>query len=296
MVDDRSEPMMLAPHDQQDGLDRPDGAEQGVVPPMARRSAAERGTHLASMPSARWQDGRLRALLATLVVVLPTVIAFLISNAAPKVFEARTELLVASPANSSAADQNIATQLTLLTSKAVLGPAARAGDVTEAHLLASVSATRENDSQVLQLSVTDHDAQHAVALAQAIVKNYLAVAEDATGASPDVTFLQSRIDELTKNLQDLDQRTAAGAPSDNSTQRELLLSQISNLQNQLTTAQLGAVQAAEPARVVTQPYALSDAVSPHPMRAALGGLVAGLLLLVIAIFLLRRQAAGTREK
>ncbi|MCZ2825571.1 MULTISPECIES: hypothetical protein [unclassified Modestobacter] len=272
-----------------------DGAAESLVPisgtrRVKDRDGASRSRHRAGdLPTKTKMQ--FAASIAALVVI-PTAVAYATATALPDVHEARAEVLVTSQAGGTVTEQTLATQVTLLTSSSVLGPVARALDMDTSSLTDSVSVERVNDSQVLGLSVTAEDADRAVDVTTAIVTSYLAVADTTAESPEDIDFLRSRLQELNATLADLDARIAAGGTVGLTSQREILISQIGDLQMQLTTAEIGELQSSAPAEVITEPYALPEPVSPQPARAAVGGFVGGALLAALATaFFVRR----TRE-
>jgi capsular polysaccharide biosynthesis protein len=220
------------------------------------------------------------------LVIVPTLAAFTVSSLSSEVYEAHAEVLITDTTDSSASEQLIATQVTLLTSRSVLGPVAEAHGMPTSELASSTSAERVNSSQVIGLTVRGEDRDEAVRLTGEILDHYLTTAKGAAEVPADIQYLQSRIDELTSSLNVLDQQGDGTADPDLDSERELLIAQITNLQDQLTNAEIGNLRAAPPAKIVTAPYAASDPVSPKPGRAAAGGALAGILCagILIALF------------
>ena len=227
------------------------------------------------------------------LLLLPAAVAYVTAAALPDVHEARAEVLVTTPSGGTVTEQTMATQLTLLTSSSVIGPVAREANMDVSSLTDSVSVERVNDSQVLGLSVTADDADRAVDLTAAVVTSYLTIADATAGSSENIDFLRSRLQELTATLADLDTRLEASANAGLASQREILISQIGDLQMQLTTAEIGELQSAAPAEVITEPYALPEPISPRPARAAVGGFVGGAILAGLAVVLFVRRTRET---
>lgn len=276
-----------------------DSVAESSVPPSGTRSVkvrdgVSRSKHRAGdLPTkAKIQFG---ASIAALLL-LPTAVAYATATSLPDVHEARAEVLVTSQSGGTVTEQTMATQATLLTSSSVIGPVALAMNMETSSLTDSVSVERVNDSQVLGLSVTAEDVERAVDLTAAIVTSYLTVADTTAESPEDIEFLRSRLQELNATLADLDARIGAGETGGLASQREILISQIGDLQMQLTTAEIGELQSSAPAEVITEPYALPEPVSPQPARAAVGGFVGGALMaaLATAFFVRRtREDAGT---
>ncbi len=219
------------------------------------------------------------------LVVIPALVAYALSARSAEIYEARAEILVPAPSGTSATSQAISTQLTLLTSRGVLQPVAAQAGLPLSALTSSVSAEQLGSGQVISLAVQNESADQATELAQSILDGYLAVAREAPAATADVEYLHDLLAEQEAELATLQ---PSGAALPQSAERELLVSRISDLRDQLTAAEISHLRTAPPANVITEPYSVGEPVRPNPGRAALGGAIAGVLLAAILFFLVLR--------
>jgi uncharacterized protein involved in exopolysaccharide biosynthesis len=125
-------------------------------------------------------------LLAAVLIVVPAGAAYLLSALRTPVYGAQVDFLIR-PASASVplGDSDLQTQKVLLTTWAILQPAATAQGVSLARLQDAVSTDIVGGSQVLRLTVADPRPATAEKLAAAIVASYESwSASSLTAAGP----------------------------------------------------------------------------------------------------------------
>jgi capsular polysaccharide biosynthesis protein len=216
------------------------------------------------------------------LVCLVSVIVLAISLAAPPRYEARARIAAgpgATDASTSASadtlDRELATSRELVVAPGVLTAAARSlpGE-TPTTLAAKVSAGVETDAGILDVNAIDNDPNRAAQIANTVGRTFLAnraLTERSAAA-------RARAD-LNRQLTALSSSARASAMGD------ALRERISDLALQEATAGSD-LQLAEPATVPSAAY------SPRPLRNAVLGALAALLLGVLAAVVRDRHRAG----
>jgi uncharacterized protein involved in exopolysaccharide biosynthesis len=127
----------------------------------------------------------LLGLLAAVLIVVPAGAAYLLSALRTPVYGAQVDFLIR-PASASVplGDSDLQTQKVLLTTRAILEPAARAQGVSLARLQDAVSTDVVGGSQVLRLTVADPRPATAERLAAAIVASYESWSASLATAGP----------------------------------------------------------------------------------------------------------------
>jgi len=216
------------------------------------------------------------------ILFIAVVSALLVSALRDKVYGARVDILyvVARDTPDDARERILATQQALIRSRAVLEPVARRDGVALDELQRAVSvAVGLND--LLRLTVADEDPGRARSLARDVTTQYLRV---SSRISPEAArgreLLRRQIDRLTVR--------ARSAPEE---ERQSLNERIGRLEDRIVDLEVEDL-AVPRAKVLSPPYVLEDPVSPDPTRAAVGGLLVGLVLCTgVAVLMFRRRQA-----
>jgi capsular exopolysaccharide synthesis family protein len=262
-----------------------DGVGRYTAPELPPDDPVEAGRYLDAFRRSRW--------LIAGIVVFVTAAVFVISLLLPKTYQATSKLVLnpsAQPLASSDAQstqRDLATVRVLLTTRELLAAVAKNGPAGETvnSLRDKVSATVDQDANVINVVGTDDTARGAAAIANGVAATFLARERRQQQQQVNRT---RRV--LTKEIADLQ---ASSTPL-NATE---VASQIATVRQQLidltVAANAGpALQLAERAQAPTSPS------SPRPIRNAIFGLFASLFiaaLVVLARAQLRPRVSGSRE-
>jgi hypothetical protein len=216
-------------------------------------------------------------LLGVLIVATAAVIGLALASLSPTMYVARADieyhLRVENATYFMRTDANLADQTLLLTDRSVLGPVAAAQGVPVDELASNVTATIVDNSEIIQLDVRDANRDNGVALANAIIKQYLTV---LNSTSPTVA-IQHQLDDTRRALSTA---TSAAAPA--------LQARVIMLQGQIDMANT----VGNTAQVVVPAYSVTMPASPNrPLGAGVGALCGAVLAALITITLYRRWTA-----
>jgi capsular polysaccharide biosynthesis protein len=232
-------------------------------PPRRRLDAAQRGKLFT---------------LALVLVLAGAALGYLVSLAVPTRYGAVTTIDYRIGGENTGdflrTDRNLTTQTVLLTSPNVLGPVAQQNGVSVDALTKGTKAEILEQSNIIQVTVTDETAESAVNLANAIAKQYIAV---STSSSPQ-GYVQAQLAAVQKQLT----TPAAGTTPANTA---ALQARANALQAQLDQMNLTANQPT----VLTPAYALSSPVSPNHGKSALTGAICGLVIALMTVVTLSRR-------
>lgn len=274
----------------------------------AASEAPQRRDDLAPQPREAPERRRSEFRLVLLGIVIAgscAASAYFFSSRQETVYGARAEILYqASDAERALGTPRImATQKIVIRSRTVLEPASAAVGVPLDELQDATSVEIAGESDVLRLTVADADRALALALAKEIADGYARTVAAASfaGASEGRRLLEARIATLQRRLTRVRtrlravDRARAGLPP-SSEQQELqaevqtLLERIGDLQDRLTELAVERVgQRQARARIITPAHILEDPLEPKPIRAAVAGLLVGLLLAAGLIALAHRR-------
>jgi uncharacterized protein involved in exopolysaccharide biosynthesis len=243
----------------------------------------------------------LLAQLLVLIVAGAAVAANLYADRQLEIYGGRAEILYEGQEIRTAVEgeRQIATQLALLESASTLAPVAKRFGVTIDDLGDDLSVSSEAESNVLRATVADADPALAVEMTQAVAESYIdqVRAADAPEIEQAKSFLESSIEQLSKELTELEERYegagrragAARTPSDEQllTAMQSLLGRIGSLQDRLTELQVLQITDAG-ARILTPAYLLDEPLEPQPQRAAAAGGLAGLFLACLVLLVVAR--------
>jgi uncharacterized protein involved in exopolysaccharide biosynthesis len=271
---------------------RPSGMQTASEAPQPHRDVLPQEAEFAGRVS---RGERLLVVFGLLAAGLCAVSAYFFSARQETVYGARAEILYqASDAERTLGTPRImATQKLVLTSRTVLQPVAAEVGVPLDELQDATSVEIEGESDVMQLTVEDPNPRLALTLAEEIAQEYprTVVAASSARVGESKRLLETRIAALQRRLSRVRarlralERTRGSTLPPNSEQQELqaeaetLLERIGNFQDRLTeleVEQIGESQAR--ARVITPAHVLEDPLRPKPIRAALAGLLVGLVL------------------
>jgi capsular polysaccharide biosynthesis protein len=249
--------------------------------------------------------------LCVLLVVIPAASAYVISSLQQDRYGARSEVVyqVVNSQTPQLADQELRTQLLLMTGRATLSAVAADYGMSLADLEDAVQVEQPNDSQMLRLTVTGKDRDRIKKIATSIVDAYAVAvrAGDTTLGQRQVlqetlTQLQGEREKASRKLIDLSKQRssaeAAGNPADviraeqSQSQADMnaLTARTTDVQRRLVALQVAAVADAPRVRVTTPAYIMDEPVSPRPLRDAAGGVLVGLLLAAGLLLVVSRTA------
>jgi len=231
--------------------------------------------HLAAIKRAR--------LLIVVIVITMTAAVFVVSSLVAETYEATARIVVDDrpgafePGDVETVKRRLATVRALLTTRRVLGRAsASLGNESPETLEDKVSTSVDQDANIVDVKATDATADGAPAIANAVVRSFLAI--DAAAARQRLARARAQL------LRSLDQ---AGG----SAERRVIRERLSELS--ISGAALGSeLVLAEPARPPT------EAISPRPVRNAVFAFFAAVFLAVLAALALGQLAprvTGGRE-
>ena len=246
----------------------------------------------------------LLAQLLVLIVAGAAVGANLYSDRQREIYGGRSEILYEGQEIRTAVEgeRQIATQLALLESASTLAPVAKRFGLTIDDLGDDLSVSSETDSNVLRATVASADPALAVQMTQAVAESYIdqVRAADAPEIEQAKGFLESSIEQLSKDLAELEERyrragSRAGV-SRNASDEQLfaamqsLQGRIGSLQDRLTELQVLQITDAG-ARILTPAYLLDEPLEPRPQRAAAAGGLAGLFHACLVLLVVSRTRA-----
>ena len=228
------------------------------------------------------------ALLSVLIVVVGAAAGYLGSLFMPKQFAARAEisysLAHAEPNELLREDRRLTTQLVLLRSRVVLAPVASDNRMSPDDLTKQVSAEVVDSSEIIQVEVRDRTSQGAQMLLRGVIDRYLVVA-NKDWQDPVRAYLESQLAAVQSQLR------VPGLPDEDATRlgmREQVIRDILDAVASRGSGESGS-PSGPPARVLTEPYAVADQVSPKPLFAAATGAAAALVVAAFVILLVARR-------
>lgn len=240
----------------------------------------------------RWRRAsRLLALAASaiLLVLLGSATGYTITSSVPPLYAARADVLYLltreQPTGFLRQDRNLSTQLVLLSSRTVLGPVAEGWAIDVEVLAESLETTVVEESEIIQIALTDTDPERARLMLEAIIQNYLAVSNNDERADLRNYLDGQLIDILARTAEirgDLD-RQGELAP---------LVDREQQLRTQLDELQLSDL-AGPAARVLEPAYVPTRPVGTEPLVGAATGGLAALLVAALAGAVLARRATRT---
>jgi capsular polysaccharide biosynthesis protein len=247
---------------------------------------------------------------ALAIVVACAALGYAIGSAGTKSYGARTEMVF--PLNQQLAsgtflreDRSLATQVVAMSSHAVLDPVAARFHLSYTSLAKKELVSVVQASEIIRIEVDDRSPAQAQALDAAIATSYLKTQPDANIATENfltkqISALNSQLGTLTTQFNTLEARRQAsvsiGNPNPAESPVEISVAsniasvnnQITGLQGRLDTVTVNELQQPH-VQQLTKSYLLSGPVAPKPMRVALAGALAGIMLAAIALaFLFRR--------
>lgn len=245
--------------------------------------------------------GRIRLLAAVAVLlVVPTLIGYASAASQPDVFGARSELVIAIPENSNTADQQTATLVSMLDSRALLEPLASEFDVDIQLLQQRITKEQIEGGNVIRVTVEDVDGDTALDMVSTLAEDYVALvgglasdagqpqylADEIARLSAQQADLRGRLLELSGSASDADVELARQLRVDSDT----LQQRIADLEQAAVETEAQRAEAVPLVRPLSEPYLLDEPVGPRPLRAAAAGLLVGILLSagLLAVVLRRR--------
>lgn len=246
---------------------------------------------------------RKRKLVVLLALVVVAGVAFAVGSFQAPTYQAAALLLIQEPATSASGSvfgQNsqaqtnasvlVGTQIEIVTSRPV-----RDAVVKQLGASPSVAVSEVGQTQVIKVRASSASPERAAKVANAWANAYIDFTrtQDINSDLAATTQIQSKVDDLQKQIDALDGEVANASPADRATivanvgaQRNSLVTQQGLFRQRLDQIQVdsslrtGAAQLVTPASVPTSPF------SPKPVRDAILGLAVGLILGVGLAFLL----------
>lgn len=219
----------------------------------------------------------------------------------------------ASSGSQTSTGNDIVTDARIATSAAVLSPAGRQVDPSlSLTTLQGRVTTTSSTSGVLGIVATGSSADQAVALANAVAHHLVSfvTSTGATSSSTTVTGLQAQANQLTTQINDVQQQivaanarlalegsTSAAGQGDSSLVGQLtseqtnLSLQLNSVKSQITQVQLGQVSANQGTEVIQQATAASSSMLKSLALGLALGILAGALLGSIVILARHRRDA-----
>lgn len=241
------------------------------------------------------------AALALAIVTLSAGAAFVGATIWPETSAARAELIYPitqeQPTGFLREDRNMTTQLVLIQSRPVLNGVALEHGRSVEDLQRQLSATVLDDSEIIELEVTDRSPEQALLILQAVVDSYLEFNQssrpllrerleaEVAALNTELATAQSELANQQELVSDGTEHAATLVPLQETVQEQQ--SRLRQLQ-----AQLDSINFAPVAQLLTAPYA-AGVVHPQPaLAAATGGLVGVLLAAVLVAVVARSRAVG----
>ena len=262
-----------------------DGVGRYAAPELPPDDPVEVGRYFDAFKRSRW--------LIVGIVVLVTAAVFLISLLLPKTYQATSKLVLnpsaQSPVSSDAqsTQRDLATFRVLLTTRELLSTAAKTGlpGETADSLRDKVTASVDQDANVINIVGTDDTAHGAAAIANGVAATFLARErrQQQQRLSRTRAVLRKEIADLQASVTPLNATDIA--------------SQVATIRQQLTDLSLPA-NSAPPLQLAERAQAPSKPSAPRPFRNAVFGLFASLFiaaLVVLARAQLRPRVTGSRE-
>jgi tyrosine-protein kinase len=261
-----------------------EGIGRYTAPELPPDEPVEVGRYVDAFKRSRW-------LIAGIVVAV-TVAVFVISLLLPKTYQATSKLVLnpnpaaAGTTDAQSTQRDLATDKAMLTYQPLLAAVAKTvnGETVDS-LRTKVSASVDQDANVINITATDDTARGAAAIANGVAATFLAREH------------RTQQQKLRKARRVLENELAALQASVTPTNQAEIASQIAGVQQQLTELALNAdntaaLELGERAEPPTSPS------SPKPVRNAIFGLFASLFiaaLVVLARAQLRPRVTGSRE-
>jgi tyrosine-protein kinase len=261
-----------------------EGIGRYTAPELPPDEPVEVGRYVDAFKRSRW-------LIAGIVVAV-TVAVFVISLLLPKTYQATSKLVLnpnpaaAGTTDAQSTQRDLATDKAMLTYQPLLAAVAKTvnGETVDS-LRAKVSASVDQDANVINITATDDTARGAAAIANGVAHTFLAREH------------RTQQQKLRKARRVLENELAALQASVTPTNQAEIGSQIAGVQQQLTELALNAdntaaLELGERAEPPTSPS------SPKPVRNAIFGLFASLFiaaLVVLARAQLKPRVSGSRE-
>ncbi|HEY4605536.1 MAG TPA: hypothetical protein VIH08_14505 [Blastococcus sp.] len=255
-----------------------------------------------------------RGLFAVLLVLVPTVVAAVVSAQQPPTYAAEAEILYrgGQTTTSDTIERELETQRVLMVNRTAIDSAARAVGHDPESVSKRVDTKVVEGSNVLRLRAEDRSRRVARVLVESLVARYTAVVQqsatnrlDAQRQAVDaqIAGANARLAQIGDRVRQI---TGVGLQQPPPLQAELraLESEADTLRQQVVDLQEQSLQwnVANPdagmatAEVLAGPTILDKPVGPQPLRAAAGGALVGLLLAFgLVTFSRRRRTAGDSE-
>jgi uncharacterized protein involved in exopolysaccharide biosynthesis len=263
-------------------------------------------------PRRRLRSRRWIAVVVALLLVAPTAGAAVVSSMQPDVYAVVADLLYRPVETSSpeSIERELATQKAVLMSRRVVDPAALAAGMEVKELSKAMEIEVVEESNLLRVRVEDTSRRTALTAATAVLDTYRAtIAEQSASATAEEerALLQRQVNTLTAQLNDINTRLGQIAvvlipPVPMQTESvvlqqeaQLIRDRVLELQNQLIESDVQVLrEGAGRVRVLVQPTVLPEPAGPKPLQAAAAGALAGLVLAVGLVALLRLRRERSR--
>ncbi len=232
---------------------------------------------------------------AIVIVLMCTQLTYLLADAGPEVFGARSQVQYAG-------SSWVETESERVNSRTLLEPVAAAHNIAIDHFEAKWQAGQIPGTQILQFEFVDADPVVALSVVESVTRRYLAQAEVAASepnpAAEAYRLLEAElVEELAIVEAEIEELMGFGA----SVELTALLQEKAAIRASVDSVRLAIVQRSifgeekRVPRLVTEPFVLSDPVGPLPARRAVFGFLGGSTLALGLGFLAMRISANRRE-
>ncbi len=238
-------------------------------------------------------------LVALVITALCAQVAYVVADLQPDVFAAESQIQYQGATW-------VETQSERVNSRTLLEPIAIAEDIPIDVFIANWNAGQVLGTEILQLQYASEDQEQALRVVEAVTNRYLAefeaVAEEVPAALLDYQALEENyVDQLAAATARTEELSDDIGPNGNP--RPAYTAALQD--RQTIQASLNAVRlqiagfsifngAQNTPQLVTEPFLLSDPVAPLPGKRAIFGLLGGLALSTVFVFVALRVAATRR--
>lgn len=184
--------------------DHPEPAPEDVESGRVERGPSAVATQLSRI-EARWlaMEGRQRILAVAALIVLGTMLLSVLYAVLRPTYAAESDVVITVDAQGADIERELQSFNVVASSQTVLAPVAEEFDMSVADLRESVGSEIIGDSTVLRLTTTAGSPEEALALNEALVASFLAVANEPLDED-ELTFVGERIELVTEELGTVD--------------------------------------------------------------------------------------------
>ncbi len=235
-------------------------------------------------------------LLATVVVVLATQLAYAAANQGPTMFAARSQVQYQG-------SSWVETESERVKSRTLIEPVAIAHGISIDEFESNWDAGQVPGTQILQFEYRHAQPETALSVVESATSRYLAEAELLAATPNPALQAYSELEQsLIEELAVIEASISALGTAEGSAQLTALFQEKASVRTAIDSVRLAKInlglfdRSEVVPQVVTEPFSLSDPVAPLPERQAVFGFLGGSLVAVAIGLLALRIAANRREK